>query len=280
MWVSKGVLERRAMCLPFVAVRPRRWLPTRRGLRSSALLVVLCVVAFLANVARGALVDGLAAHEDEAGHLVTGLMVRDWFAAGGAPAPLAFAQEYYLRYPKVGLGHWPPLFYLIQGLWTWLWGATQVSLVALMSLVAGSLAWLLARVAEPRVGPALALAAALTLLALPLVQWYGAGVLLELPLALACLASALVLGAWIETPSVRLALLFGFLAAATALLKGNGLCLALAVPIALLFSARPRLWGEGSLWLMPLPVLLLCTPWYLLTIGISRTTWGLSLIHI
>ncbi len=49
---------------------------------------------------------------DEAAHFVTGLMIRDYAAeALGAP-PLEFAERFYLSYPKVAFGIWPPLFHL------------------------------------------------------------------------------------------------------------------------------------------------------------------------
>src|SRR5262245_40822438 len=60
---------------------------------------------------------------DEAGHYVTGLMVRDYVAAGCRGNPMHYGQEYYEHYPKVALGHWPPGFYLVQAAWTLPFGA-------------------------------------------------------------------------------------------------------------------------------------------------------------
>ena len=31
---------------------------------------------------------------------------------------MAFAENYYLHYPEVAMGHWPPGFYLLQAVWT------------------------------------------------------------------------------------------------------------------------------------------------------------------
>ena len=54
---------------------------------------------------------------DEAAHFVTGLMVHDFIAGMDWSSPVEYAENYYLHYPKVALGHWPPAFYLLQAMW-------------------------------------------------------------------------------------------------------------------------------------------------------------------
>ncbi len=41
---------------------------------------------------------------DEPAHYVTGLMIRDYVAARAPAPPLAYAENYYLHYPKVSFG--------------------------------------------------------------------------------------------------------------------------------------------------------------------------------
>src|SRR5687768_1549891 len=53
-------------------------------------------------------------YPDEPAHYVTGLLIRDYIAQGLPQPPMAFAKNYYLHYPKVALGHWPPLFYMAE----------------------------------------------------------------------------------------------------------------------------------------------------------------------
>ncbi|MGB6075548.1 MAG: hypothetical protein WBG29_07920, partial [Candidatus Acidiferrales bacterium] len=57
-------------------------------------------------------------YPDEPAHYVTGLMFHDYFASLHYFSPLQFAENYYVHYPKVGIGHWPPVFYLLQAFWT------------------------------------------------------------------------------------------------------------------------------------------------------------------
>ncbi len=53
----------------------------------------------------------IATHPDEAGHFVTSMMLHDYFSRHLGENPLAFAEAYYARFPKVALGHWPPGYY-------------------------------------------------------------------------------------------------------------------------------------------------------------------------
>jgi len=76
-----------------------------------------CCSAALQWVA-GAFRSGFGANPDEPAHYVTGLMVRDYVAQLLPGSPIAFAQNYYLHYPAVAFGHWPPMFYVLQALWT------------------------------------------------------------------------------------------------------------------------------------------------------------------
>ncbi|SRR6056297_1101626 len=56
-------------------------------------------------------------HPDEPAHFVTGVMVTEYLRGAEFTAPVEFAEAFYLRYPKVAFGHWPPLFYFVQAAW-------------------------------------------------------------------------------------------------------------------------------------------------------------------
>lgn len=65
----------------------------------------------------------IASHPDEAAHFVTGMMLYDYVRGHLGENPMAFAEQYYARYPKVALGHWPPGYYVVQAAWFGLVGA-------------------------------------------------------------------------------------------------------------------------------------------------------------
>ena len=83
--------------------------------------------------AAGAYRSGFGANADEPAHYVTGLMVRDYIAQFFPGPPMAFAQSYYLHYPVVALGHWPPMFYILQAFWTLAAPVSYASLLLLMA---------------------------------------------------------------------------------------------------------------------------------------------------
>ncbi len=69
-------------------------------------------IAVMLQLLSGAFESAFAAYPDEPSHYVTGLMVRDYIAGGFPAPPFQYATDYYSHYPKIGIGHWPPVFYL------------------------------------------------------------------------------------------------------------------------------------------------------------------------
>jgi hypothetical protein len=235
-----------------------------RRLRPLALAwLVLTGAAALLQWSAGAYDAGFGNHPDEGAHFVTGLMVRDYLAGGIPQNPLRFAETYYDHYPKVALGHYPPAFYAVEGLWLLVFPVGRASAMALMAVLSGALGAMVFSMAErakfPR--PAAALAA-LVAVTLPLTQSLASMVMSDLLLALFMVAAALAFARYLERGKWTDSLLFGLLAAAAGMTKGSGLLLALVPPLAILLGGRFRLLLRGSLWLAPLPVLLVCGPWF------------------
>jgi dolichyl-phosphate-mannose-protein mannosyltransferase len=64
---------------------------------------------------------------DEAQHAVTGLFVADFLHDLPLRHPVQYAYLYYAQYPAVAILHWPPLFYLFEGMSFLLLGPSVVS---------------------------------------------------------------------------------------------------------------------------------------------------------
>src|SRR5271169_691495 len=43
-------------------------------------------------------------------------------------SPVDYASNYYLHLSMIGIGHWPPVFYLAQGAWMLIFGYTRADL--------------------------------------------------------------------------------------------------------------------------------------------------------
>src|SRR6185369_15418935 len=47
-------------------------------------------------------------YEDEGAHFLTGVMISDYVRHGIPMSPFRFANQFYLHYPKIAFGSWPP----------------------------------------------------------------------------------------------------------------------------------------------------------------------------
>ncbi|MBN9121390.1 MAG: glycosyltransferase family 39 protein [Planctomycetes bacterium] len=226
------------------------------------------------------------AHPDEAAHVVTGLMVHDYLVGRDWSAPKRFAENYYLHYPKVGLGHWPPVFYVVQAGWAAAFGATACSLLLLMACTGAALATVLFRVICAHLNATRAAAMTAVFVLLPAVGTLGSMVMTEMLVALLSFAAALAFARYMGTESSNRwwwSLAFGVLASLAILTKGTGLLLALVPPLGLLLAGRPALFRRASLWLSAVVVATLCAPFYLYTLkmqqnGMQHESFELSFV--
>ena len=259
--------------------------------KKSRAWVVGCIVfvlafdlAFFWQRAGGAYRSEFGGHPDEAAHYVTGLFVRDalvmagHYAAGGFRGPPVevgreFADAYYAHYPKIGLGVWPPFFYLVQSAWTLPFSPSRSSVLLLLCALAAVVAAQLFRVlrAEYGVWPA-ALGAALWL-SLPLVRGGYGMVMAETLSAGLMFGAVLAFGDFLDREKRGDALRFGLLAALAILTKGTGLALALAAPLALLLTRRFHLLKRPALWSAVVTVAVLAGPWTWATRNLGKGGW-------
>lgn len=196
---------------------------------------------------------------DETAHYVTGLMLRSYALSGNWFEPVKYAQTYYASYPRVALGHWPPVFYLIEALWTILFSPARTSVMLLMACLSAAGATALYWWFRREIGTIAAFTAAALVVTFPTVQEATASVMLELPLLLGSLLALLFYTRYLETERLRYSLLFGAAATAAILTKANGFALAL-VPLAVLFAGKLYLVRRLSFWAPVAPILCFVCP--------------------
>lgn len=248
----------------------------RRRLMAGLVLCALTLVVAALNFGRGAFDSGLGSYDDEPSHVVTSLMFRDFFAQGLSGSPREFAEDYYVHYPKVALGQWPPVYYVLQGLWLLALGDSAAAAVLLSCLLTALTAFVLhGYLRDDLELPArVALAFALGFCLLPLVQEFSALVMTEMPLALLCLLATRAFGRYLASERARDVLGFAAWSTLAILTKGSGLALGLLPPIAIVLSGRHRIWRRPSLWAAALLVALACGPWFVFTLPIAVSTWA------
>ncbi len=229
--------------------------------RDASVFCGLLALALALQWQSGAFRSDFGGHPDEPAHYVTGLMMRDYLVDAFGKHPLAYAENYYDHYPKVALGNWPPMFYVIQSAWTIPFGVSRESLAVLMALMSSLLAWLVFRalVRDPGMKPALA--GAVLFLLLPLIQEHTALVMTEVPIALFVFLAALSFGRFLDHGRASDSILFGVFASLGILTKGSAMALALAVPLAMLLTRRRDLIMNPRLWYSVPIVVVLAGPW-------------------
>lgn len=217
--------------------------------------------------ANGAFRNDFGGHADEPAHFVTGLMVREFLGSRAWFHPMGYAKDYYSHYPKVAIGHWPPLFYVVQSVWSLVLPPSRASLLVLMALLTASLAASVRGVlrAEFPACPWLGTSAGMVLILLPLIQENSGLVMMDILTALLCFRAAMRFGLYLDSGRLRDATAFGLFASLAAMTKGNGVALALVPPLAILIDRRFDLLRRLSFWWPAVLVALLCGPWYWLT---------------
>ncbi len=207
---------------------------------------------------------------DESAHFVTGLMIHDYVTSGARVSPLRFAENYYLHYPKVAFGIWPPLFHITEGTWMLLFSPSRFSVLILMAIWAAGLATGCYLVVRPQFGTIPAFCLAILLLTLPEIQTAANMVMADLMMSCGIFLATLWYAKYLETGRTRDALLFGILSATAILVKYNAAALVCLPPIALLLSGRFDMMKRRSFW-VPVPVVAaICGPWYILDRNMVR----------
>lgn len=220
--------------------------------------------------------NGYVMH-DETAHIVTGLMAHDYLKDPNPANPLRFAEKYYLHYPKVAIGQWPPGFYAVQAAWTYVFGASKLTLQLLMAFLCAAIGTIIFVQLRAHTGFFVALLSAAVFVVMPIVMCMSASVMTEIPITLFSLIAAVCFAKYIDTEQARWSLGFGIWAGFALLTKGSAISLALVPPLALLLhGGKWHLLRRPGLWASALVVIAMCLPWYLYAARIQdvRTTWA------
>jgi hypothetical protein len=168
----------------------------------------------------------LAAHPDEAAHFVSAVCLQDYCKTALGSSPVRFAESYYVRYPKIAFGHWPPLFFVLQALWYAVAGASPFHAVLLTGAILAATGVVLFLYLHRLHGFAIALLSTGVFLSIPTVRWTAALVMSDMLAALLMLLAVLALErrAWKQ---------FAIWAVLAILTKESALALLVLAPVAL-----------------------------------------------
>lgn len=236
------------------------WLKLARFL---GLVLLMSAVTVGLQWNNGVYSSELNGYPDEAAHLITGLMVRDYLVSGMSESPVRFAENYYLHYPKVGFGIWPPLFHFVEAAWFLITPPGKESAFVLQGLITGTLAACVAWMSLP-FGWWIALAVGLGLIGLPTVQAFTGMVMADNLMCLIAFLAMMMFRRYVETGRSRDLYGFGILAGLALMTKSNAAGLGLLPLISLVLL---RQWRRIVSWPMAIAAglaLAVALPWQLL----------------
>jgi hypothetical protein len=222
----------------------------------------------------GAYGTELSGESDEAAHFVTSLMVHDWVAdaftkPGALLHPVHLAKEFYLHYPKVAIGHWPPVFYLLAAAWMLVFPATSDSILVLSALISAVLALTLFRVVLREFGSQIAaLISAVLLLGFPAVVRATSLVMLDVNIAVFAFGAAVVWGRFLDSGRWKYGWWFSVLTALGALTKGNGYLLVMLPLITIPAARRYDLLRKKAFWMPAVVGAVPCLIWSFATVNL------------
>jgi len=222
----------------------------------------------LALMVTGAHVSGFSG-ADESAHFLNSYFISDYLKGHVGANPLGFATDFYIHYPKISIGHWPPAYYGLVGL-LFLVIPPSVKAAFFINLVFSALPAALVAIglgylASRRVALLGAAVYALT----PLATEGQAYFMLDQVLAATCIAATMAWFAYAGRSTWLRAMLFAALCAFAILTKGNGWLLVFVPFYHMLLTRNWRLLALPSLYGAALAAGLVVFPWYWLTSGIA-----------
>jgi 4-amino-4-deoxy-L-arabinose transferase-like glycosyltransferase len=235
----------------------------------AAVLVLYFLLILVCQRVSHAGANGFGSYPDESSHYVTGLMVHDYLRTGMGESPVAFARQFYLHFPLIGIGHWPPLFYAVEGLWMLAAGTSRSSDLVLIAIIAALLAFELYRLSRAYAGRWGAFFVGLWLLAVPVMRWSDDLIMLDVFAALLILHATVRFGRFMETERAQDSIWFGVAAGLAFLAKPAALCLVFVPAMAILMTGRYRLLRKPALWYAVPIVAVLVAPWYYYTLPLA-----------
>lgn len=131
---------------------------------------------------------------DAPAHAMNGALVHDYLINFKPVSPLDFAKDYYLHYPALTIGLYPPVFYFAEAAVYMATGVSHFGAQLTVSLFTLLLAYSLYSVFRTAFSPPAALGAALLALSMPVILLWSRQVMLDVPsLALLVAATAVFL---------------------------------------------------------------------------------------
>ena len=196
---------------------------------------------------------------------MNGAFVHDFVAAAPLGDPMGWAIKYYLQYPAISIGIYPPLFPAAEALMFSVLGVSHFAAQATVCVFAALLALAIHNLARLRLSPLAATGTALMFLGLPGIAFWGRQVMLEVPAMCFAAWSIFLLIRYIEGGRTRALYASAFLLVLALYTKQTFAFLAPAFAFALIWSCGWRVMLRREIWIVLFATMVLLLPLAALT---------------
>ena len=217
---------------------------------------------------------------DEAAHFVTSLMIYDYVTTHLLSNPLTYARDYYAHFPRVAIGHFPPMFEVAQAALFLASGRMAGAVIAFQALVGG----LCAALPAALLGGARRLIdgwlAGIAILCSPSLLFLISMDMADNFLAALVMLTALAWSRFYHRRTWTAGLMFAALAASSILTKGTAFGLVLLPVIYLAYKRDLPFLLDRKTIVAGCLTGMVTVPWYTLTYKLAANgfgyTWGLQ----
>lgn len=241
-------------------------------------IVALAVLA-TAMLSLHALNSGLSG-SDEGSHFLNGYLIWSYLTEAIGQNPLTYATDFYVHYPKISIGHWPPLYYVFLASFFFVLPHAPFPFM-IVNLVVGALpALLVGRVVRQILGLQWAVLAAIIYVLIPITLNNTVHLMLDQALTGLCLLAALLWSAYAKEPTLRRGLAYAAITAVAILVKGNGWLLGLFPFFHIALTGRWQVFLNWRTYAAAALTLLIVGAWTVVTFKISSDgfnyAWGVD----
>jgi hypothetical protein len=227
-----------------------------------AAFLLAALLAVFVQWRTGAWRDDFSATGDESSHFTSSVAMSRYLTSGQLMHPYQFASQYYVHYPKLAFGKWPPFFYLLSGIWFLIFSPSRLTAMIFIALESAALAAVAYWVASRLLPPLLALLAALAVVATPFFALHSTIFMLEPQTAALGLLSLMAFLAVLEGVGLWAEAAFIAASCACILTKANGWAVLLSAGIGYLFLRRRAKISLFRLAAVFALVVAICAPFY------------------
>lgn len=193
-------------------------------------------------------------------------MIHDYLKTGIGKPPLPFAENYYVHYPKVAIGVWPPVFHTTAALWMIVFSRTHTALLLFVACQCALCATAIALLARRLIPPLAATAVGGMMILLPAFQDACGMMMVDIFLTLMQLWALFRMIEFFRSGSMKAAVLWGMVTALAMLTKGNANSLAICGVIMLLLTRRFSLLKCLPIYVATSIVIIFGLPWQFLSL--------------